>query len=93
MEWENKIELVKLLNQSKFTEATNLVLENIKGMDNQAWDMFFNGMTLTTEVLEADIDNHKKINGFASKIQTDSMRSAMRMALYETLVEELNGEL
>lgn len=89
MKWEKKIDMVKNINQGNYSKVTELILENIEEMDEQGWDMFFTGMSLTKEDIEPDIKDHKLIHEHTKSMQADSMVTAMRMALYETIVEEL----
>lgn len=88
MEWSNKTELCSLLNRGEYEKALNIVLENIDEMDEQAWDMFFNGMLLTKECIQPNIEQHRVIVQKTKDMQSGSMRTALRMAFYETLVGE-----
>jgi DNA-binding GntR family transcriptional regulator len=85
MNWENKTKMCQHLNNSEYTEATNLFLESIEIIDDQAIDMFISGIELTKECLSKDIDNHKIIAEKIKDRQSESFRTAMRMALYEEL--------
>ena len=85
MKWENKTKMCQHLNNSEYTEATNLFLESIEIIDDQAIDMFISGIELTKECLLKDIDNHKIIAEKIKDRQSESFRTAMRVALYEEL--------
>ena len=85
MNWENKTKMCQHLNNSEYTEATNLFLESIEIIDDQAIDMFISGIELTKECLSKDIDKHKIIAEKIKDRQSESFRTAMRMALYEEL--------
>ena len=89
MEWEEKTKMCKHLNKGEYTEATNLFLRNIETIDDQAIDMFISGIELTKECLSKDMDNHKIIAEKIKDRQSESFRTAMRMALYEDLT--ING--
>jgi len=85
MTWDDKVEMCQHLNSSEYTEATNLFLKNIDILDDQAVDMFVSGIELTKECLSKDIGSHKIIAEKIKNRKTDSMRTAIRMALYEEL--------
>ena len=82
--WEQKIELVKSINNKDFAEIEKFVDTNIENFDCQAWDMF----ALTT----LTCDKYSK--GFFDKVKTHykkayesgllnnlSMRSAIRLEM------------
>jgi hypothetical protein len=87
MEWEKKAEMVKYLNQDD-EKALDIVIEHLDSMDEQGWDMFFTGLTLTDESIKKFIDKHKIIYQKAKDLQSDSFRTAMRMARYDQLIEQ-----
>jgi DNA-binding GntR family transcriptional regulator len=87
MKWEDKTKMCQHLNNSEHTEATNLFLESIEIIDEQAVDMFITGIELTKECLSKDIDNHKIIAEKIKDRKSESFRTAMRMALYEELIQ------
>jgi len=89
MKWENKTKMCQHLNNSEYTEATNLFLESIEIIDDQAIDMFISGIELTKECLLKDIDNHKIIAEKIKDRKSESFKTALRMALYEELT--ING--
>jgi hypothetical protein len=89
MKWEDKTKMCQHLNNSEYTEATNLFLESIEIIDEQAVDMFITGIELTKECLSKDIDKHKIIAEKIKDRKSESFRTAMRMALYEELT--ING--
>lgn len=85
MNWEDKTKMCQHLNNSEYTEATNLFLESIEIIDDQAIDMFISGIELTKECLSKDMDKHKIIAEKIKDRQSESFRTALRMALYEEL--------
>jgi hypothetical protein len=85
MEWKEKTKMCQHLNNSEYTEATNLFLRNIEIIDDQAIDMFISGIELTKECLLKDIDSHKIIAEKIKDKKSTSFRTALRMALYEKL--------
>ena len=89
MKWEDKTKMCQHLSNSEYTEATNLFLESIEIIDDQAIDMFISGIELTKECLLKDMDNHKIIAEKIKDKQSENFRTAMRMALYEELA--ING--
>jgi hypothetical protein len=89
MNWENKTKMCQHLNNSEYTEATNLFLESIEIIDEQAIDMFISGIKLTKECLSKGIDKHKIIAEKIKDRQSESFKTALRMALYEELI--ING--
>jgi hypothetical protein len=89
MNWENKTKMCQHLNNSEYTEATNLFLESIEIIDDQAIDMFISGIELTKECLSKDMNNHKIIAEKIKDRQSESFKTALRMALYEELI--ING--
>lgn len=40
MDWEKKVQLVRLLNSEKYSEAVQYILSNIDTIDTQAIEMF-----------------------------------------------------
>ena len=89
MKWGDKTKMCQHLNNSEYTEATNLFLKNIEIADDQAVDMFITGIELTKECLSKDIDKHKIIAEKIKDRQSESFKTALRMALYEELT--ING--
>ena len=85
MNWKDKTKMCQHLNNSEYTEATNLFLESIEIIDDQAIDMFISGIELTKECLSKDMDKHKIIAEKIKDRQSESFRTALRMALYEEL--------
>jgi hypothetical protein len=85
MDWENKVKMVQYLN-SDDDKYLDIVIDNLDIMDEQAWDMFFTGLTITKKNIEKNIDKHRTINFKSKNIQTDSFRTALRMALYDELL-------
>ena len=95
MEWEEKIELVKKSNgantPNKREDFLKWVIERIDQMDFQSWDMFFNGIELIDTLITEQKELHKIIYENTRKLQTESMRCALRMSYYDSLVENSLG--
>lgn len=89
MNWEEKTKMIRHFNNDEYEEGTQTFIDNIDNADDQAIDMFFNGIELTKETLSKSISNHKIIAEKLKDAQTNSFRTAMRMALYEKLILEL----
>ena len=91
MEWEKKTEMVKLGNNSVNRESREkflkYVVENIVSFDDQAWDMFFNLISLVPDEMNSDKEYHEEISKHTRGLQTESFRTAMRMALYEEICQ------
>lgn len=89
MTWEQKSELCSFLNNEQHEQALDLVLQHIDTMDEQAWDMYFSGITLTSDTIAPFIEKHRIIYQKTKEMQSGSLRTAIRMSLYEKLVSEL----
>ena len=89
MEWEKKTEMAKLGNTSVDKESREkflgYVVENVASFDDQAWDMFFNLISLVPDEMRGDKEYHEEISKHTRGLQTESFRTAMRMALYEEI--------
>ena len=57
--WEQKVELCSFLNQREYGQALDIVINN--DMDEQGWDMFFQGIELTNDSINPLIDKHKVV--------------------------------
>jgi len=88
MEWEKKVEMIKHFNNNEDEKGVDIVLNNIDLMDEQGWDMFFTAITLTIENISRCKEKHKLIYEKTKDMQSESFRTAMRMALYEQLVTD-----
>ena len=86
MTWEQKTELCKLFNTDQQEQALDLTIQNLETMDDQAWEMFFTGVELTPTNIEAYREKHLQIVEKSKLLKSDSMRTAMRMAYYEDLL-------
>ena len=76
MTWENKIEMVKLLNNEKYEEAVELFGKE-QDWDDQAVEMFVLGFDLTQcEFLEP-------IKERITTVKTNDWRTAVRLAVIE----------
>lgn len=87
MTWEQKTEMCRMLNGSHYSQALDLVLENIETMDEQAWDMFYNGIELLEDVTVPQLEQHKIIRERNKDMKFDSFRTAMRASAHEMLVD------
>jgi hypothetical protein len=88
MNWEEKTKMIQHFNNEDYEQGTEVFLNNIDIVDQQAIDMFFTGIDLTKETLYKSINNHKIIAEKLKDTKSESFRTAMRMALYEELISE-----
>jgi len=92
MKWEDKIEMVKLLNNSKIKEATDFYLEH-EDWDNwndvQALSMYANGIDLIEEKVNDCLAIKDKLNMMASKdiYMNLDFRAKLRLSMLEELWE------
>lgn len=93
MNWEQKIELCRLLNNDMHEKALDLVIENIEDMDEQAWTMFFDGTELIENEMKPLFDKHKKIYDATRNLKSGSYKTALRMALYDEIIENLTNKV
>jgi hypothetical protein len=91
MDWHEKTKMIQHFNQQDYEQGTQIFLNNIDIVDEQAIDMFFTGIDLTKETLYKSINNHKIIAEKLKDAKSGSFRVAMRMALYETLISTPNS--
>lgn len=89
MTWEEKTKMIVQFNEGEYEQGTQTFIDNIDTVDEQGIDMFFTGIDLTKETLSKSINNHKMIAEKLKDAKTESFRTAMRMALYETIIAEL----
>jgi hypothetical protein len=89
MNWEEKTKMIQHFNNEEYEQGTEVFLNNINIVDEQAIEMFFTGIDLTKETLSKSINNHKIIAEKLKDAKSGSFRTAMRMALYEELISEL----
>ena len=79
MEWEKKTEMVKLGNTSVDKESRErflgYVVENVASFDDQAWDMFFNLVSLAPDEMIGDKEHHEEISKHTRRLQTESFRT------------------
>ena len=85
--WEQKVELCSFLNQGEYAQALDIVINN--DMDEQGWNMFFEGIELTNDSINPLIDKHKVVFQKAKDCKTSSFRIAIRMARYDQIIEDL----
>ncbi len=89
MEWKNKIELVRLLNINNAISRKHVceyVLARLEEMDEQAWDMYLNGISLIKEELNENLTDHVIIVNFIKSKNYDGWRTAVRAQLYENII-------
>ena len=98
MEWEDKIQMVKLGNQENVSkeakdEFQKFIKENIESFDTQAWDMFSTLCTITVEDIKSDIEYWKIIYPIIKKADINdpgiSFRASLRLGIIQTICEEL----
>lgn len=89
MNWEQKTEMCQHLNQEEYSQALDLVISNIETMDDQAWDMFYNGIGLIEDKIKEDIEKHKVISDRNKSITFDSFKIAMRASAHDMLVHSI----
>ncbi len=92
MNWGQKSTMCKHLNAEEYDKALDIVIENFESMDEQAWDMFFHGIELTKESIKPLIDKHKIICDKSINRKSGSFRMALRMTVYEKIVNEIKNE-
>ena len=89
MKWEDKIEMVKLLNNSKLKEATDFYLEH-EDWDNwndvQALSMYANGIALLPGAVNSCIGIEDKLKMMQSKDVYENLDFRAKIRL-ETLKE------
>lgn len=91
MTWEEKTEMVTLLNKGEYSKATKLIFDAKDTIDDQAVDMFLTGFELVVEnIIAKEIAMHEVLNTKFNAMQTGSIRTAMRMALYEELIKQVS---
>lgn len=90
MDWETIIEMTRLLNSSKHSEALDVVTNNINEMDDFSWDIFFTGLTITSEIISKDLKKHQLIRNHIRNNMSSNFRVAYRMAHYEQLVDSIS---
>jgi|688.fasta_scaffold258994_5 hypothetical protein len=93
MTWEQKTEMVKFSNTNDEKSFINHVLTYLDSFDEQDWDMYLNCVVLTRESLQRFLPQHKIIHKHESLMQYQSFRTAMRSALYESLMYNLEHNL
>lgn len=92
MKWEDKIEMVKLLNNSKIKEATDFYLEH-EDWDNwndvQALSMYANGIDLLEEKVNDCLAIKDKLNMMKSKdiYMNLDFRAKLRISMLEEMWE------
>lgn len=76
MEWEDKVEMIKLYNQED-PKFYDYVLSKISEFDVQAWDMLANCI----DVFKVDKEFVEKVKPFYKKLDTNKLgfRSAIRL--------------
>lgn len=83
MEWNDKVELAKLLNNDKYAEAVDFIKG--KDIDAQAMDMFITGFDLTKVELLQPIKD--VILSYDSQLL--SLRSALWLGTAKELLKSL----
>ena len=93
MDWEDKVEMIDLLNKSKNDELGtkifhDYILEHMNVFDDQSWDMFISGIDLIPDEMKPYTEFYTKLYSCVKKIQSPSIRIAMRIARLEQICEE-----
>lgn len=86
MKWKDKFKMINLLSTNEDDKALDILIKNFEKIDDEAWDMFFNCITLTQENIDKNLDKHKLIQ---SKLETYiplSYRTEMKMVYYKELL-------
>ena len=84
MNWNDKVELAKALNQERYADAVNIIKEHEEDIDNTDMDMFATGFLLT------ECELLKPIEHIIRKYENESVgdfRSDMRIGM---MLEKLN---
>ena len=76
MTWEDKIEMVKLLNNGKYKESVDLFGKE-EDWDEQSLSMFVSGFDLT------QCDLLEPIKERITKVETNDYRTALRLGLIQ----------
>lgn len=99
MDWENKVEMVKLGNQNGTPEGMkkfqDFTLEHMKEFDGQAWDMYSNLVFINPTDMKKDVEYWTKVYELFKDVDCNDekfgFRSGMRIAMIQTICdEELN---
>lgn len=97
MEWESKVELVRLGNQRHNSVESkekfyNFVLEKINTFDTQAWDMFCNLVDLIADEIKGNPDFWTQVYNKIKDIDCNEgfgFRSAARISIIQTMCKDL----
>lgn len=92
--WEEKMELCQLANaiENNYTSLAFLkfAAEHAERFDEQAWDMFFTGAGLESKYFNKEAEPYlRKLYELSKSLQSNSMRTAIRMAAFEMQVNDL----
>lgn len=92
MEWNKKVEMIKLSN-SDDAEFKKFIMENISNFDNQAWDMFISITKIIESEIRESLEYWKEIFPYIKKLDCNNpafgMRVAMRISLLKSTLEEV----
>lgn len=90
MEWEKKVEMVKLQNDQD--GLLDFAVENHKEFDGQAWDMFANCAEIIVSEFQTRKEQWEKIWPELKKVDCNDeafgFRTGMRVAMMQTICEE-----
>ncbi len=93
LSWDDKTMLCRLSNNACDKESRgaflDFVVSHMDNFDSQAWDMFFTGVGLVESEMAEHKEHHKKISEKAKSQKSSSYATALRMALYENLTQEI----
>lgn len=94
MDWNTKVDLVKLGNNSYKTplakkEFQKFVLLNIKSFDLQAWEMFILLSNIVIDDMEDSVDYWKQIYRHINELNIDSFdfKISFRIGLIKNICE------
>lgn len=96
--WEDKTNMIRLGNAMNSggskEEFQKFVLGKVATFDGQAWDMFASTVQIMPQEMEQDIAFWKEVYRFIRTVDCNDskfgFRSGMRIAVIQTICEELN---
>lgn len=93
MEWNKKVEMVKLSNSANSIESRkkfySYVMENLDEFDEQAFDILINAIELIPTQLKEDIEFCKVLYSKFQEHQFNelSIRNALRIEMFKLICE------
>jgi hypothetical protein len=99
MDWENKIEMVRLGNSNTDSPEAmkafqDFTLKHMTEFDGQAWDMFAELIVINPDGMKKEIDYWKEVYNLLKDVDCNDeqfgFRTGMRIAMIQTIcVDEL----